>query len=539
MRLRNSETNLDRLRACLTDARVVHLALLGAVLLAGAWVRLYALPRESPWHDEALTILHLDSPSLPAYLDRVMTQDPIPRLAPAYYVVQYAWSRVCGVSVAAVRTLSALFGIAAIALLYTLGRRLFGAGAGLLAALALSLSMVNIYYAQEIRFYAMTNLLALGSMWAFVRVFEDGRRRDWGLLLLCSALLFWTHSVAPLLLLPQGVYLLLFHRRGRTQVIAWFGAHALISAAYAVWAVHIGYDLDAAAAHYNDMPGSWREFLNALLVFAGGRPDNRDPSPLMPAGVSLDYFIAITTCVLVLGFCFKTWTACQGYASIEPQDTVRPDGGCSGENARGPSVRMRAVILLCLWLLVPLVALYVVSHTWRPFFYYRYVLHSSLPVCLLMGGALAGLREERMRIGLAAALFAACAYQNLAIPRPFRPNFLEAAALVEDRIAEDGLVYAFKPLNGLAFRCNSRLPDDRIVTYEGFPELCHDTASVVKSAPAAGAAAREVWVVFTLWSRLDDFAEHMTAAGLEIEWFVYPGLTELTLCRVFMPETGA
>lgn len=498
-------TILARLWARWANTHTVHALLVALVLMVGAGARLFYLEGESPWHDEALTVAHLDAPSLGEFMRRACEADPVPRFSPLYYLGEYAWASLCGASIPAMRTFSIVFSMASIVLLYLIGRRLYSPGAGLAAALALSLSFVNVYYAQEIRFYAMTGFLVLLSMWAVLRALDTGHKRDWTVHFAANAALLMTHAVAGVFLLPQALYVLAIHRHELRRVAVWFAGNTLVALFFAAWMALHGDDVGAASTHFADMPPSWREFANALLVFTGGRYNNLNPALLMPAGVSFDFFIGIIAAVLTASLIIKTWR----------------DGGPANTQTRDS----RAALLLLFWLMAPPVALYAASQLWKPFFFYRYMLPSSFALCLLLGAAITRLRDSRLRLGLAAALFVALAYQQLGLPRPLRPNFAWAAAVIESRAMPDAIVYPFKILNELPFRCNSRLQDARIRGYGGFPELCHDSAMTAR-------AGIEVWAVFTLWARIDDFEEHMRAAGLQVQRFVYPGPAPITVCQV-------
>lgn len=495
--------------------RATYIVLLSFVIAVGVISRLYGIGYESAWHDEALTLAHLDAPTLPAYLDRVWTQDPVTRLSPVYFVVQYLWSRLAGTSLLSVRLLSVLFGVACIPWVCAIGRRLFGATAGLLAGWAFSVSLVHVYFAQEVRFYAMVCFLALASQWVLVVSRERARLADAGGHALLNGLLLWTHCVAPLLFLAQGAYLLLTCRRRPLRfLIAWLAAHAAVVALFAGWVMWLGYNVDTQSAAYNDYPGSWREFANALLVFTGGRFDNRDPASHLPGGVSFDLFICLGVVLVIAGFAYRS---------------LWPD---VSEDPKKIAQRRDAVLLSLLWLIVPLVALYAVSHLWKPFFYYRYVLYSAPAICVLAGGALMRVREDRMRIGFAAALCVACAYQNIGMPRPLRPDFRLAAGLIEQYSEPDDLAFPFKPLNEVPFRLCSNLPADRIRGFSGFSELIRESINEVRNG-------RSVWVVFTLWSKVDEFERQMRDAGLTVMRFVYPGMTDVTICHVQPGEPEA
>src|SRR5213078_3841336 len=88
---------------------------------------------------------------------------------------------------------SAIFGTAAVGMLFLLSRRLFGATAGLVAAGLLALSPFHIAYSQEARAYALFVLLSIASCDLFVRLLERKSPRLEVLYIIVSALMLYTH----------------------------------------------------------------------------------------------------------------------------------------------------------------------------------------------------------------------------------------------------------------------------------------------------------------------------------------------------------
>jgi mannosyltransferase len=487
--------------------RSFRATLLLLVMLVAAGFRLYLIELEAPWYDEALTVRHIGAPSLTAYLERAFDQDPYLRISPVYYILQYLWAGVFGASVLSLRLLSVTLGVATLAPLYGLGRRFFGTRAALLGGLALALSLVHVYYSQEIRFYALLVLLAAGSMAALTRALHEGGARWWLLHIALNALLLWTHSFAALLFVPQGLYLLACHRRHTRQWLGWGAAHVGIVLAFYGFMRVIGYDALGRSTYYQDYPGGWRELANAFLVFTGGRYNNLDPSPFLPPhNVSFD---------LLIGALFLLLAGVLAWTAWQDRQTGTP-----------PPARVReGLILLAVWWLVPVLLLYGLSQFWRPVFYYRYVLFSALPVYLIIGAGIMGLRNPRVRLGVALALFVALGYQNLALVRPLRPSYVRAAQHIAHVAAPNSLVFPFKHINALPFRTVSGMPDDRIVLHEGYGEL-------IDSVIEATGQGHEVWVLFYLWNRVDDFIARMEKAGRPVESPSFPGAATLTLVRV-------
>jgi hypothetical protein len=137
------------------------LALIVLVLAAG--LRFHLLGAQSLWNDEGNS-LRLAQRSVSDLIDAA-GRDIHP---PGYYLLLKAWIAGAGTSEFALRALSALEGLIAVALATALGRALFGRSAGIAAGLLVALSPLAVYYSQETRMYAQLALLAAASMWIFV-----------------------------------------------------------------------------------------------------------------------------------------------------------------------------------------------------------------------------------------------------------------------------------------------------------------------------------------------------------------------------------
>ncbi len=90
----------------------------------------------------------------------------------AYYVFLHGWTAVFGDSPVALRTPSVLAVGVAAGLTAALGKRLFGARAGLWAGLLFALVPAVLRYAQEARSYGMVTAAAVLATWQLVRVLD-------------------------------------------------------------------------------------------------------------------------------------------------------------------------------------------------------------------------------------------------------------------------------------------------------------------------------------------------------------------------------
>ena len=180
----------------------LHWAALGAVLAVSLGLRLWHLDDQSIWYDEGWSI-HLARLSPGQALDLIAS--PGHTHPPGYYLLLMGWVRLFGDSVLAVRGLSVALGVASVALLYLLGRELFGKPTGLIAAALLAVSPAHIVYSQETRMYAllMTCVTALAlCYWRLGERQRAIRPADWLLLLALETLALYTHYFCLFALVP-------------------------------------------------------------------------------------------------------------------------------------------------------------------------------------------------------------------------------------------------------------------------------------------------------------------------------------------------
>lgn len=178
---------------------------LTAILIVGALLRFYRIGLESVWWDEYTSLMHLGAPDLLSFLKLNRTLDPA--TLPLYYTLEYLWWHGVSASVPGLRILSICLGLLTIGMLYLLGRDLFGRGAGLLAALCLAVSPIHIFHAQGIRMYVLMTLLAVCSVYTYMKVMRAGGGW-WALHGGANLLLLWTHPFALLLLVVEALFLL-------------------------------------------------------------------------------------------------------------------------------------------------------------------------------------------------------------------------------------------------------------------------------------------------------------------------------------------
>ena len=217
---------------------------LPALLVLATILRFYRIGYQSFWNDEGTSVA-LASRSIALILEGA-SQDIHP---PLYYLLLHGWTQLFGPSEAAVRSLSALGGIATVALTYALAKRTLGHAAALLAGVLAVVAPLQVYYAQEARMYMLAAALGCASMAAWLQLrSDDALAADrWvlraGPYLITTTLLIYTHYVGFTLVLAQNVGMLMRVLAGaregegqRAKLVArWIALQLLLLALYTPW----------------------------------------------------------------------------------------------------------------------------------------------------------------------------------------------------------------------------------------------------------------------------------------------------------------
>ena len=224
-----SELVASEARAARRRQALLSLALL-AVLALGAALRFYRLSAQSLWNDEGTSVALAGRSLAQITFDAAADIHP-----PFYHYLLHYWLLIFGNSEAGARSLSALFGLGLILMVYLLGRRLFSPLAGWAAALLIAVSPYQVYYSQEARMYMLLAFLGAASSYLFYRTWLEpgGGRRAWTAAgwVLVTVMVLYTHYLGFTIVLAQdlawGLTLLRQLQRGQGQKKDFWGRMAL------------------------------------------------------------------------------------------------------------------------------------------------------------------------------------------------------------------------------------------------------------------------------------------------------------------------
>jgi mannosyltransferase len=195
---------------------------LAALTLLAAVLRFSTLDLQSFWYDEAFTPVHVLHPSLVATLHGVVKTENTP---PLWYIVIWAWSRIFGVGMIALRFPSAVAGVLTVPVAWAIGRELAGGAKGsrraaIVCAGLVSVNPLFVWYSQEARAYALYVLLSALAMLCFLRADREATPRRLVAFALSASLALLSFYFEAFLLIPMALWLLRDRSRRRATLPA-------------------------------------------------------------------------------------------------------------------------------------------------------------------------------------------------------------------------------------------------------------------------------------------------------------------------------
>lgn len=199
-------------------------ALFVAILLLAAALRAGAL--DKPFYVDEISTITVASQPFARMAETMREIDASPALYP---VLLHFWIEIARAD-AWVRTLSAVFGVLAVAIVGLVGRRAFGWRTGLAAAFVMAIAPAHVHYAQYVRNYSLFTFLAATHILLFIDWLDPrvpATRRRGALVLAVTVALLYTHYLSVLLFAGEAFAGLWRLRDIRQRVLAWGGIVAL------------------------------------------------------------------------------------------------------------------------------------------------------------------------------------------------------------------------------------------------------------------------------------------------------------------------
>jgi mannosyltransferase len=192
------------------------------ILIFGIALRFYDLGAENYWNDEMYTVIE-GQQTFPQLLNAGRLDQPL-----AYYIPFLLWERIFGTSEVATRSFSALAGIGSILLIYLVGRELFNKPIGLLGSFFMAISEFQITYSQTARFYCFFELMTLLSFLFFILSLKNKRYVYYLLYVISSIIMVYSLSFGVFILAAQNLFMLIKIRKYKKIIKTWIIGQGII-----------------------------------------------------------------------------------------------------------------------------------------------------------------------------------------------------------------------------------------------------------------------------------------------------------------------
>ena len=392
-------------------ARVSRTAILGLAFL----VRIVALSAQGLWRDEVDQWRF----ALQSWGEMVQNFTRAGWNGPLYSPLMRVWIALTGESAFAMRYFSLLCGVLGVALLYVLVKRLVddaahSDGAAAWSALLLALSPYMVWYAQEIKMYAWVPMLVLLALYALDRACTTPSWRWWVTVLVATSFAFYSHLLVALLIPVEVLWFWLHPRR---QHRAWRGGTVTLALLTLPYLPMLRWIAPLLLAERETGYPAYSLGEMATALFSGW---TLGVSQGLSDG-SLPLYIAVFLGIMALvGFVALAWRK-----------------------------RLAALSQLWLWMLVPLMLLWLLSLR-GPIFTDRYLIWAAPAFYVLAGMGLATIQNFRrwstvILLLLTLALDGVGLYRQATIP--IKPQFQLATRYIEASRAPDELLLFQIPYN--------------------------------------------------------------------------------------------
>lgn len=185
--------------------------LLGFILGVSFILRFHQIGKLSFWQDELFTTRFINT----NLKDSILLLVPKEVIMGFYYLLANFWSKLFPIaSEGSLRSLSAIFSIISIPVVFLLGKETFlnkkkAIAVGLIASLLIAVNAYHIQYAQEFRSYSLVFLLTALSTFLLIKAVEKSNSViRWLSFVIVSIIAIYSHLFAVIILIAQAMSLI-------------------------------------------------------------------------------------------------------------------------------------------------------------------------------------------------------------------------------------------------------------------------------------------------------------------------------------------
>jgi len=435
------------------------------ILLLGLFLRVYRINSSSLWYDEVVYmkvsknffnylpyyIFYKDGyyKDLLSPLYNQYTYNNLGIGAPLYHPIENTWIKILGDSEIALRSLSVLFAILSILVIFKLARYLFNDKIGLLSAFLFAINPYNIFFSQDATYYTLVVLLSLLSVFFFFKSLKENKKKHWIFYAIFSSLGIYTHYFPIFLIFFQWIFFILLIKKHKHLIKNFILSQILIFILYLPFLPHFYYQNLYASQYFWLDVFSWFDVPAVLVVFGIGQTLIRKQSSLyLILPVLFFYFIGFIIPFLIGLF-----------KKINKKN-----------------------IFLFLYLFIPIITPAILSSISIPMFQWKYVMLASPAFYILIAKGLANVKKTAyyLFLGIIIILSFLSLIHYYTVPI-FQEDWRAATSFIEKNSKDGDLIIIHSPqvIHPFKYYYEGNLPI-KWFPYISFEELNEENIKVTE-----------------------------------------------------------
>ncbi|MBC8277478.1 MAG: glycosyltransferase family 39 protein [FCB group bacterium] len=235
------------------------------IFLLAAFLLLVNLNGLDYWSDEIFSLPKMDTPKV------VLAQSSFDVHPPLFFLAEYYWLQMFGRSETAARSLPAIFGLLGIWAAFLIARRVIPENNLKYYLLILATSPFYLFYARMARYYSLTGLLTLLSVFFFLKLLEKRKFGNEIPFWLSSLLLIYTDYIGFIVLLCLGLYYLWSYHKPPKMWIRFIVGGIILLILYLPWISNLFQGAGTGTAPYPADHAAERESFRLIgfIVYNG------------------------------------------------------------------------------------------------------------------------------------------------------------------------------------------------------------------------------------------------------------------------------
>jgi len=243
--------------------------LIGLILIINFIIKILHISEAPYWLDESHFVFEAQK-SFKGIVDEALNYPN----SPLYVVLLGFWVKLFGISELATRSLSLLFHLLSVPLIFYFAKKYINKQAAFIAILIFSVSNLHLYYTHEARSYTIITFFTILSFYFFMELMRKPDSKTLTKYAATNTLLLYTQIVPIFAIFSQFLASLFYVRKNRSGFVSFIIGNIIAGAFFSVWIFfNRYYKRDMAEAAWLEPPtvdqiySIMVEFFNSRMVF--------------------------------------------------------------------------------------------------------------------------------------------------------------------------------------------------------------------------------------------------------------------------------